>query len=170
MRMELGIGRMAPESPSAHQTWRVTVGWSAVAFNLIVACLWAFWGAVETFHEGWYYGLLGLHLLWNLAYFGPTLATMLLGLLGLRWPRLGGLAYLLLGGGCGSWLLFGGPTEWPRVGFLRAVLMTGGCGVIGLIFWFGQPRPLRLARHLTWGLPVAVALVSGAASAALSGG
>src|SRR5262245_34295579 len=161
---------MAAEAPSGRRTWRLLVGWSAVAFNLIASCLWALWAAVETFHAGWYSGLLGLHLLWNLACFGPTLSALLLGLLGLRRPRLGGLAHLLLGGGCGFWLLFGGPTAWPRVGLLRAVLMTGGCGVIGLLFWFGQPRPRRWAYHLTWGLPVAVALVSGAASAALSGG
>ena len=87
---------MAAESPPGRRTLRVLVGWSAVALNLLVSCLWAFWAAVETFHEGWYYGLLGLHLMWNLASFGPVLAAMLLGLLGLRWPRLGGLAYLLL--------------------------------------------------------------------------
>jgi hypothetical protein len=108
---------MAVEAQSGRRSWRVTVGWSAVAFNLIVSCLWTFWAAIETFHEGWYYGYLGLHLLWNLAYFGPMLVTILLGLLGLCWPRLGGLAYLLLGGSCGFWLSFGGPTEWPRVGF-----------------------------------------------------
>jgi hypothetical protein len=39
------------------------VGWSAVALNLLVACLWAFWGAIENFHEGWHYGHLGLNLL-----------------------------------------------------------------------------------------------------------
>jgi hypothetical protein len=97
-----------------------------VAFNLLAFCLWALWAAVETFHEGWYDGHLGLHLLGDLACFGPVLAAMLLGLLGLRWPRLGGMAHLLLGGGCGFWFLFGGPTAWPRVRFLRAVLMTGG--------------------------------------------
>ncbi|MFL5242319.1 MAG: hypothetical protein ACJ8FY_09445 [Gemmataceae bacterium] len=167
MRMALGLGRMAAESPAGCQKWRIYVGWSAVAFNLIVSWLWVFWGAVETFHEGWYYGLLGLHLMWNLASFGPVLIAILLGLLGLRWPRLGGLAYFLLGGICGFWLLFGGPTTWPRVGFPLAVLMTGGCGVIGLLFWFGQPRPRRLAYHLTWSLPVAVALVSGAISVAM---
>ena len=50
-------------------------------------------------------------------------------------------------------------------GILLALLMAGGCGLIGLLFWFGQPRPRRLAYHLTWGLPVAVALVSGAEGA-----
>ena len=39
------------------------VGWSAVALNLLVSCLWAFWGAIENFHEGWHHGHLGLNLL-----------------------------------------------------------------------------------------------------------
>jgi hypothetical protein len=45
---------MAAEAPSGRRTWRVVVGWSAVALNLLVSCFWAFWGAIENFHEGWY--------------------------------------------------------------------------------------------------------------------
>ena len=50
-------------------------------------------------------------------------------------------------------------------GILLALLMGGGCGLIGLLFWFGRARPRRLAYHLTWGLPLLVALVSGAEGA-----
>jgi hypothetical protein len=41
---------MAVEAEAGRRTWRVMVGWSAVALNLLVSCLWAFWGAVENFH------------------------------------------------------------------------------------------------------------------------
>jgi hypothetical protein len=74
------------------------------------------------------------------------LAAILLGLLGLRWPRLGGLAYLLLGGYFGRRYLFGRIGSMSGAGVLLALLMAGGCGLIGLLFWFGQPRPRRLAR------------------------
>jgi hypothetical protein len=156
---------MAVEAQSGRRTWRVVVGWSAVALNLLVSCLWAFWGAIENFHEGWHHGHLGLNLLWTLAYLGPMLAAILFGLLGLRWPRLGGLAYLIAGGYFARRYLFGRIGSISGAGVLLALLMAGGCGLIGLLFWLGQPRPRRLAYHLSWGLPLAVALVSGAEGA-----
>jgi hypothetical protein len=157
---------MAAESPSGRRSWRLLVGWSAVVLNLLVACLWAFWGAVENFHEGWWapspWANLGLMLA---QYLSPMLAAILLGLLGLRWPRLGGVAYLIVGGYFARRFLFGRICNISVAGFLLALLMAGGCGLIGLLFWFGRPRPRRLAYHLTWGLPLAVALVSGAEGA-----
>ena len=156
---------MIAESLSCHRTWRSMVGWSAVGLNVLVSGLWAFWGAIENFHEGWHHGHLGLNLLWSLAYLGPMLAAILLGLLGLRWPRLGGLAYLIAGGYFGRRYLFGRIGSMSGAGVLLALLMAGGCGLIGLLFWFGRPRPRRLAYHLTWGLPLAVTLASGAEGA-----
>jgi len=157
---------MAVESQSVRRTWRVVVGWSAVVLNLLVSCFWAFWGAVENFHEGWGSPSLWANLGLMLAqYLSPMLAAVLLGLLGLRWPRLGGLVYLIVGGSFGSWFLFGRTGSMSGAGFLLNSLLAGGCGLIGLLFWFGQPRPRRLAYLLTWGLPLAVALVSGAEGA-----
>jgi len=142
------------------------VGWSAVALNLLVSCLWAFWGAIENFHEGWWLPSLWSNLgLMLVQYLSPMLATILLGLLGLRWPRIGGLAYLLVGGYFSRRYLFGRIGSMSWAGILLALVMAGGCGLIGLLFWFGRPRPRRLAYHLTWGLPLAVALASGAEGA-----
>jgi hypothetical protein len=124
------------------------VGWFAVALNLLVSCFWGFWGAIENFHEGWHFGHLGLNL-------------------GLRWPRLGACVYLVLGASFGYWFAFVRPGAGERhwTGLLIDLVVGGGCGVIGLLFWFGRPTPKRLAFHLTWGLPLLVALVSGAEGA-----
>lgn len=157
---------MAVEAHSGRWTWRDVVGWSAVALNLLVSCLWAFWGAIENFHEGWW-----LPLLWNnlglmlVQYLSPMFVSILLGLLGLRWPRLGGLAYLLVCIYFARRYLLGRIASMSWAGILLALVMGGGCGMIGLLFWLGRPRPRRLAYHLTWGLPLAVALVSGAEGA-----
>jgi hypothetical protein len=156
---------MTAEAQSGRRTWRVVVGWSAVALNLLVSCLWAFWGAIENFHEGWHHGHLGRNLLWSLAYLGPMLVSVLLGLLGLRWPRLGALAYLLVGGYFARRYLLGRIARLSWAGILLALVMAGGCGLIGLLFWLGRPSPRRWAYHLTWGLPLAVVLVSGAEGA-----
>ena len=34
---------------------RQIVGWVAVGLSIVITCFWAFWGIIETFHEGWYY-------------------------------------------------------------------------------------------------------------------
>ena len=34
--------------------WRQILGWSAVAVSTGLACMWAWWGSIENFHEGWY--------------------------------------------------------------------------------------------------------------------
>jgi hypothetical protein len=98
-------------------------------------------------------------------YLSSMLAAILLGLLGLRWPRLGGLAYLLVGGYFARRYLLGRIGSMAWAGILLALLMAGGCGLIGLLFWFGRARPRRWAYHLTWGLPLLVGLVSGAEGA-----
>jgi hypothetical protein len=157
---------MTVEAPPGRRRLQLVVGWSAVALNLLVSCFWAFWGAVENFHEGWYSPSLWTNLGLMLAqYLSPMLVAVLLGLLGLRWPRLGGLAYLIVAGWFSYWFLFGRTGSMSWSGFLLTLVMAGGCGLIGLLFWFGQPRPRRLSYHLTWGLPLAVALVSGAEGA-----
>jgi hypothetical protein len=157
---------MAAEVQPGRRTWRAVVGWSAVALNLLVSCFWAFWGAIENFHEGWWSPSLWANLgLMLVQYLSPMLAAVLLGLLGLRWPRLGGLVYVIIGGSFGAWFLFGRPGSVSVAGYLLNSLLAGGCGLIGLLFWFGRPRPRRWAYHLTWGLPLAVALVSGAEGA-----
>ena len=33
---------------------KVVVGWIAVGLSTAITCIWAFWGIIENFHEGWY--------------------------------------------------------------------------------------------------------------------
>jgi hypothetical protein len=148
-------------------TLRITLGWVAVALNLLVSCFWGFWGAIENFHEGWHFGHLGLNLLMTVAYLGPMSIAVGLGLLGLRWPRAGACVYLVLGGSFGYWFAFVRPGAGERhwTGLLIDLAVGGGCGAVGLLFWFGRPLPKRLAFHLTWGLPLLVAVLSGAEGA-----
>ena len=41
---------------------RQVAGWLAVASSTLIACVWAFWGVIENFHEGWFYDSLFLNL------------------------------------------------------------------------------------------------------------
>lgn len=149
------------ESVKAEQParWRRVVGWIAVSLNLGTACLWSIWGGAEAFHEGWWHPSLLENVLWTLAYQLPGAIFVLLGILGIRWPRLG--ASILLAFTIWFWW-------WWRVPAALAsgevhpihIAMTGIGGLAIFVWWAGRPEPKRWAYRLTWALPLLCAVVS----------
>lgn len=133
---------------------RRVLGWLAVGCSTVVASLWAFWGAIENFHEGWYLASLGQNLgLMLLQYLAPMLTVMLLGL-GSLWHRWAGLA-LHLGVAAGLY-------AWIRLRTPAGIMLELSIAGLGLLYLLGRPEPRRRAVALLAGLPVLVALVSGA--------
>jgi len=131
------------------------MGWIAAAFSITIACLWAFWGANEAFHEGWYYENLLKNLgLTVLQYLSPMLIFMGIGLVSITWPRVGGafhiavalLAAVFFDIRSNTVLLFG---LIPLIG-------------IGILYWYGRLPSRKAAARWMIALPVFVALVSGA--------
>jgi hypothetical protein len=130
----------------------------AVGMSTLVACFWAFWGTIENFHEGWHHPTLWGRLAWTGAYLGPMLISMALTLVSLRWPRLGGSIFVLVGLAFGSWWLR--THTFPNLGaVLLLVPLTGSCGLVGMFYWFGSPEPLRWATRVAVGLPLLVVVV-----------
>ena len=72
-------------------------GWIALAISSLIAGLWALWGTLECFHEGWWALTLGGRLLQALAYHSPLAITLLLLALAIRWPRFGAVLYFSSG-------------------------------------------------------------------------
>jgi lipid-binding SYLF domain-containing protein len=141
---------------------RNLAGWLAVLVSAAVASIWAFWGAIEAFHEGWWHETLAQNLLGTLAYLGPMLIWTGLGLAALRFPRAGSTIYVGAGLLLGGWILSLLHERTSLAGTLLAVLMAGFGGATGLLWWFGRPRPKRAAYAAVGALPLLVALVSGA--------
>ena len=133
---------------------RQITGWIAVAFSIVITCIWSFWGIIENFHEGWYYeSLLSNVGLMLVQYLSPMLIFMSVALISISWPRFGGLLHAIVA-------LF---AVWFFQAFTNAAtffLITPLIG-IGLLYWFGRPQPRKLAISLTIGLPVLVLVLSG---------
>lgn len=136
---------------------QLVMGWIAVGCGTLSACIWAFWGSIENFHEGWYDPLLYKRMLGTLAYLGPMLLTITLTLLGIRFPRIGGGLYFAIAGWFTWWVIstrsdsgLGAILSWLPVTFVP----VGA----GLLFWLGRPRPQKMAYRITLLLPLAVAL------------
>jgi len=76
---------------------RQITGWIAVAFSILITCVWAFCGIIENFHEGWYYeSLLSNVGLMFVQYLSPMLIFMGVTLISISWPRFGGLLHAIV--------------------------------------------------------------------------
>ena len=75
---------------------RQIAGWIAVGLSTALTCFWAFWGIIETFHEGWYYdSLLSNVGLMFVQYLSPMLIFMGVTLISIFWPRFGGSLHVI---------------------------------------------------------------------------
>jgi hypothetical protein len=138
------------------------LGWIALGISMLIAALWAFWGIMEAFHEGWWAATLGGRLLQTAAYLTPMGICLVIGALAIRWPKIGAAIYFSLGAAF-SFLIF--REMWPDfklaavLSWLPVTLLVVG---VGVLWWFSQPRPLRLAYSIFVGIPLLVVLCCGA--------
>lgn len=138
---------------------RNILGWIALGLSTLVALLWAFWGTLEAFHEGWWAPTLGGRLLQTLLYLMPMAACLVVGVLAVAMHRVGALIYFLFG--CGiTWLIFS--ERWPDISleaiisWLPVTVLVVG---IGVLWWFGRPTPRRLAYAVLLGVPLLACIV-----------
>ncbi len=140
--------------------WRLLLGWTAVTLNLATACLWAYWGAIEAFHEGWWHSTWLSNVGWSTPYLAPAVIFVALGLVGIRWPRIG--AAIILVFTCWFWWWWNVPQRLAQGDLLVGLVMTGASGLLIALWWCGRAAPRRWAMLLTVGAPALVAVVSGA--------
>ena len=133
---------------------RQFTGWIAVAFSILITCVWAFWGIIENFHEGWYYeSFLSNVGLMFVQYLSPMLIFWVVTLISIAWPRFGGILHVI----------FALLAAWFFQAFTNAavfLLITPLVG-IGVLYWFGRPQPRKLAFSLAIGLPLLTLFLSG---------
>ena len=129
-------------------------GWTAVAVSTMLASVWAFWGAIENFHEGWFYREWWRNVALACTQYLPwMLLPVVAGLLALWHRWIGITVYLTLA----AWLfwLFGLRSAGGTLLGLPVV-------VVGMLYWFGAVPGIAWARRLLVGIPVLTALCAGA--------
>jgi hypothetical protein len=133
---------------------RQVAGWIAVGLSTTITCVWAFWGIIENFHEGWYYeSFLSNMGLMFVQYLSPMLIFMGVTLISIYWPKFGGGLHVVIA-------LF---AVWffqafsVAATFLLILPLIG----IGVLYWFGRPQPRKIAVFLAVGLPILTLIVSG---------
>jgi hypothetical protein len=139
----------ATREPAVPSRARRIAGWTAILLETALACLWAFWGVLENFHEGWYGRTLGENL--ALGFGQYLLVPILIVLVGVVSVRLGPLGALLHLAGAGGALFFFN-TSAGRI--LIAAPLAG----LAALWFFGRPEPRRLALATIVGLPLLTAI------------
>ena len=120
----------------------------AVVLTVSFASFWGFWGSIENFHEGWFYESFWMNLaLAFLQYWIWSITFLGLGVVSLRWPKIGAAIFVL-----GAILvpLFGIRTSAAIVIFAVPLAM------MGVLWWFGQPSPKKWAYRTVIGIPLLV--------------
>jgi hypothetical protein len=135
-------------------TKRQLLGWLAVALSTSIASVWAVWGIIENFHEGWFHAALLLNLgLMFVQYLSPMIIFVSLTLLAIAFPRVGSSAHVLAG-----LLLF--LLLFDLNDRVAMLFVIGPMLILGTLYWFGRPQPRRAAYLLAAGLPI-LTLVAG---------
>ncbi|MDD2405394.1 MAG: hypothetical protein PHU24_02920 [Sphaerochaetaceae bacterium] len=76
---------------------KIIIGWLGVSISLIFSSLWAYWGAIENFHEGWYSTSIWENVFMLMfQYLLLTIVFVLLAMVALRWKRIGLALHIVL--------------------------------------------------------------------------
>jgi len=70
-----------------------TAGWIGKSILIIITSMWCYWSIGEMYHEGWWGPFYN-----RLVYLIPGAGFLLLTLVGIRWPRIGGWLIVVFGG------------------------------------------------------------------------
>ena len=130
------------------------LGWTAVGLSTIITSFWAFWGIIENFHEGWYFESLLSNLgLMFAQYLSPMLAFMLVTLVSIFWPRIGGGFHVIM-----ALLAIGFFNAFSNAATFLIILPLIGLGVL---YWNGRFDPKRLAVSVSIGIPLLTLIIAG---------
>jgi hypothetical protein len=133
---------------------QLILGWIAVGIVIVIASLWAYWGGIENFHEGWYSKSIWENIsMMIVQYFSLALVFIIIGIIGIRFP-IASLPLCVVIGIAAAIILSG--TSFSVLWAMIIIPLTG----LGLLFFFGRAKPKRLAYILVASLPIVILLIT----------
>jgi len=133
---------------------RQIAGWIGVSVSTLITCIWALWGILENFHEGWYSETLASNLgLMFIQYLSPMLIFMAVTLVSIFWPRIGGGLHIAV-----ALLAIGFFQAFSNAATFLIILPLVG---IGLLYWFGRIEPRKTAASVAIAFPMLTLVIAG---------
>ncbi len=133
---------------------REIIGWIAVGLSTLVSAVWAFWGIIENFHEGWYHESFWMNIgLMFIQYLSPMLLVIAAAVISIQWGKVGAALHVLIA------VLVAGFFQILNnsAAFLLILPLAG----FGALYWFGRFQNKRLAYSVAVGIPLVILIVSG---------
>lgn len=128
------------------------LGWIAVCITIAISSLWAYWGSIENFHEGWYSTSFFENLFMLVfQYSSVTIIFIVLAQIALQWKLIGLILHVVLAG-FSVWFFSG--ANFFVVGLMIVIPIL----VLGALYYFGAPKPIILAKALVAGIPLLIFL------------
>lgn len=126
------------------------LGWTGVSVTLLISGIWAYWGAFENFHEGWYKETLWENLfLMFFQYLIFSFVFMALALIGLKLKKTGLALHISV---CIFCLWFFSGANFSVLGLLIVIPFL----LLGLLYYFGEPYPVKWATRLVVFVPLVI--------------
>lgn len=126
------------------------IGWIGVGITLIFSSLWAYWGTVENFHEGWYSKSIWENLfMFVFQYLLFAILFVLLATVTLKWKLIGLLLHLVLAVFC---VRFFSGASFSVLGLMIVMPIAG----LGLLYYFGELEPKQWAYRLLICVPLII--------------
>lgn len=128
------------------------IGWIAVSITIIISSLWAYWGSIENFHEGWYSKSIFENIFMLVFQYSlVTIIFIVLAEIALSWKKIGLILHLALAGFC-VWFFSG------AIFVVRIIMIVLPILVLGTLYFLGTPKPIVLAHWLVVGVPLVLFL------------
>ncbi len=130
------------------------LGWAGVSIVLVIASLWAYWGGIENFYEGWYSESIWENILMMIIqYWLLTLIFLIIGIISIRFPKVS-LPLCAVIGIAAAFVLFG--AHFSVIWLMIIIPLV----VIGLLFFFGRVKHRKIAYILLTAIPAAILIIT----------
>lgn len=128
------------------------IGWIGVFITILFSSVWAYWGAIENIHEGWYSTSIWENLF--MLFFQYLLITIIfvsLAVIILRWKKIGLILHFMIA--VASVWFFSG-ASFSVIGVMIVIPIIA----LGLVYYYGEPKPKKWAYRLLIIVPLIIIL------------
>lgn len=128
------------------------IGWIGVFITISFSSVWAYWGAIENFHEGWYSTSIWENLF--MMFFQYLLITIIfvsLAVIIMRWKKTGLILHFIVAI-VSVWFFSG--ASFSIIGLIIVIPLIA----LGLFYYYGEPKPKKWAYRLLISVPLIIIL------------
>jgi hypothetical protein len=127
--------------------YKFEINWRVIFITLTLSSIWAYWGAIENFHEGWYSTSIWENLF--MLFFQYLLFTIIfvsLAVIILKWKKIGLILHFIVAA-VSVWFFSG--ASFSVIGLMIVIPIIA----LGLVYYYGEPKPKKWTYRLLISIP-----------------